>query len=602
MHAAPRKLSRINDPVYEKDYGNSDKVYGNNDKVYSSNNKLHASGGKHSFRRSVSPDSRSTSPKDRSMYGKGNGMYGNSRLDPRMRRDSDRDCRDSRDYGKYSRKENREERERDRSPRDRKWNDYKEKSREKEGEGSRITTCGDWTEHYSSSRKKYYYNCKTEVSQWEKPKEWADLEKSRQAAKEPAKLNCDRNVRGSQDKHSSDHRASPLTTSSSGINNRPRENRTRREVSNHEGRGSESSATRDTEISSSNDATPTSEGEESNNRNEQSHNLHPPGVVSLSAALPRLTSQPTPGLSHTQPGPGPGGSYDVMKSIATALRLSSSAPLSTPMRVSSAHAQQNPLSSSRQPSIHTVTSSQMSPQSPPTPTQEDRLPSPAPSSLSSLSAVSPLTALRAAPVSLTPSLGRLYKEPLIGHVLGWPAEHLEKACNKVSEDHHSVTSHVITKVSAELKMARSLVRLAEIQATLQEQRILFLRQQSADLEGLGRPQHSRGDRDHMSRERDHNSRDRDRLYANFNRDPEDHLMRDHTSSSRDLRDHHTGGGSSRDLPGGSRDQASGSRGDRNHVMGSSSNSSHASHALLSRGISRENHESSGWGGGAALHK
>ena len=36
-------------------------------------------------------------------------------------------------------------------------------------------------------------------------------------------------------------------------------------------------------------------------------------------------------------------------------------------------------------------------------------------------------------------------------------------------------------------MARSLVRLAEIQATLQEQRILFLRQQMADLERVERP-------------------------------------------------------------------------------------------------------------------
>ncbi|XP_008479563.1 WW domain-containing adapter protein with coiled-coil-like, partial [Diaphorina citri] len=36
----------------------------------------------------------------------------------------------------------------------------------------RITRIGDWSEHISSSGKKYYYNCKTEVSQWEKPKEW----------------------------------------------------------------------------------------------------------------------------------------------------------------------------------------------------------------------------------------------------------------------------------------------------------------------------------------------------------------------------------------------------------------------------------------------
>merc|ERR1712202_7384 len=59
--------------------------------------------------------------------------------------------------------------------------------------------------------------------------------------------------------------------------------------------------------------------------------------------------------------------------------------------------------------------------------------------------------------------------------------------------------HGITKVSADLKMARSLVRLAEIQATLQEQRILFLRQQMTDLERVDRPN---------SREK---SRDRDSL-------------------------------------------------------------------------------------------
>lgn len=32
----------------------------------------------------------------------------------------------------------------------------------------------DWSEHISSSGKKYYYNCRTEVSQWEKPKEWLE--------------------------------------------------------------------------------------------------------------------------------------------------------------------------------------------------------------------------------------------------------------------------------------------------------------------------------------------------------------------------------------------------------------------------------------------
>ena len=41
---------------------------------------------------------------------------------------------------------------------------------------------------------------------------------------------------------------------------------------------------------------------------------------------------------------------------------------------------------------------------------------------------------------------------------------------KMSEDLHTIGNLHVTKVSAELKMARSLVRVADIQATLQEQR------------------------------------------------------------------------------------------------------------------------------------
>jgi len=85
-------------------------------------------------------------------------------------------------------------------------------------------------------------------------------------------------------------------------------------------------------------------------------------------------------------------------------------------------------------------------------------------------------------VTLTPTLAKLYKEHLIGHVQSWPAEGLERGSHRLEEEAHQISSHGITRVSAELKMARSLVRLAEIQATLQEQRILFLRQQMIDME------------------------------------------------------------------------------------------------------------------------
>lgn len=54
--------------------------------------------------------------------------------------------------------------------------------------------------------------------------------------------------------------------------------------------------------------------------------------------------------------------------------------------------------------------------------------------------------------------------------------------NKLSDEIAVQSAIQLSKVSADLKMARSMVRLADIQATLQEQRILFLREQIKSLE------------------------------------------------------------------------------------------------------------------------
>eukprot|EP00090_Calanus_glacialis_P035099 TRINITY_DN59996_c0_g1_i1.p1 TRINITY_DN59996_c0_g1~~TRINITY_DN59996_c0_g1_i1.p1 ORF type:complete len:615 (+),score=181.37 TRINITY_DN59996_c0_g1_i1:69-1913(+) len=482
-----------------------------------------------SFRRSSSPDreggDRGRGDRgDNSMYSKYNNhrqerdynnKYGNSRKDIR---DTDRD--------------------RDRSPRDRKSWDYKEKSREKDGvDRGNTSTCNDWTEHKSSSGKKYYYNSKTEVSQWEKPREWVEAEKSRQTQMDksrdwceqdkvrtaPAKLHCDRNSRSSQDKHSLDgHRSSPLSSASSlagqgvggsGMLGRHRDRRNDRgggsntpshsyqghtptSLHNHNStpnnhhdthhpnhlnfhrenshRISESSVGEGGEDRG--DATPTSEGEGEHHPAPGDQVMHPGGAVSLSAAIPRITSQPQFGLSvSTQPGPGPG---------SLSVRLPLGHPNSYPLP-------------------HPSPLSMYGHSSPPTPTH-DSLPSP--SVVSPLSSRLPQNSLGQMgsmgqlhpPIQLTPSLSRLYKEPLIGHVLGWPAEQVERGCNRISEEAHQISSHGITKVSADLKMARSLVRLAEIQATLQEQRILFLRQQMADLERVDRPNSREKSRDRES--------------------------------------------------------------------------------------------------------
>jgi hypothetical protein len=84
--------------------------------------------------------------------------------------------------------------------------------------------------------------------------------------------------------------------------------------------------------------------------------------------------------------------------------------------------------------------------------------------------------------TLTPSLANYFRENLIEHVTGWPADLAERQANKYADEAHNLGSLNCTRVSAELKMARSLVRLTEIQATLQEQRILFVRQQIKEVD------------------------------------------------------------------------------------------------------------------------
>ncbi|XP_033169360.1 WW domain-containing adapter protein with coiled-coil homolog isoform X1 [Drosophila mauritiana] len=83
-------------------------------------------------------------------------------------RDRDRDLRDLRD-----KRDRGSDRDRDMYKKDK----YADK-RERSDRGERTARYGDWSEHVSSSGKMYYYNCKTEISQWEKPKEWVDRERN----------------------------------------------------------------------------------------------------------------------------------------------------------------------------------------------------------------------------------------------------------------------------------------------------------------------------------------------------------------------------------------------------------------------------------------
>ncbi|KAH0535648.1 WW domain-containing adapter protein with coiled-coil-like isoform X2 [Cotesia glomerata] len=451
---------------------------------------------------------------------------------------------------------------------------------------------GDWSEHLSSSGKKYYYNCKTEVSQWEKPREWIVRNDSRQ------RQSNDYSTRSSHDKHSNSRANSSNIRDSksrqidkreywgscSGSNQpsnsvgsssrddllslssrerdkeqrerdreqrereRDREQREReRELQQQQREREQQQRDRDDMCGgerqsqdmdiSPGDSTPTSETQTS------LHDTMPQGPVLLATALPRLSSHPPTSLPSTtgklsssptthssQPGnsnaPGPPvtlanlprllsqitGSKDqnditpkqALQTIQTALFLSRQQSGSSDRGCNDLMA---PLKVDTSGNVNSTN------EGPPTPTHSEtqdcidarKMVSPgglnaSVQGLSSLQGVSTLGSLgslgsagglqalsRVQPPltpSLTPSLANHYREDLTQHVRAFPADILEKQAQKLSEEAHTMGSLQCTRVSAELKTARSLVRLTEIQATLQEQRILFLRQQIHTLEEL----------------------------------------------------------------------------------------------------------------------
>ncbi|XP_073975697.1 WW domain-containing adapter protein with coiled-coil wacky isoform X7 [Rhodnius prolixus] len=270
---------------------------------------------------------------------------------------------------------------------------------DKRDERERVVRVGDWSEHISSSGKKYYYNCKTEVSQWEKPREWVDP-RPQLSSRHNYAQQTNRTVDGAQ-------------------------------------------CATDMEICSG-DSTPISE-------------CSPGGVGSGGGSVVVVV-------------PGSGGTQEV-------------APQANAPGPPSTHTP-----------IHVDTSTLPQDAGPPTPTHSEtqdctdarKLVSP-PSSLSSLQSLAAgctlAAAVRAQAPNLTPSLANHYRDDLVNHVRGWQADAQEKQAQKLSEEAHGLGS-MCTRVSAELKCARSIVRLTEIQATLQEQRVLFLRQQIKNLEEL----------------------------------------------------------------------------------------------------------------------
>ncbi|XP_028290197.1 WW domain-containing adapter protein with coiled-coil isoform X3 [Gouania willdenowi] len=413
----------------------------------------------------------------------------------------------------------------------------------------------DWSEHISSSGKKYYYNCRTEVSQWEKPKEWLEREQKQKETTKTAVVNSFPKDR--------DYRREAMQASAPGFTG-PKSAQVEKPsaaagaTQSLSSSGSGSLNTSSGPAGSSASTVPVSPVLQSPappllqdpsllrqllpalqtalQLNNASVDMAKINEV-LTAAVTQASLQ---SMLHKILTAGP-SAFNITTILSQAAQLNQAAQQSnqSPMsltsdassprsyvspRISTPQTNAGPLkpllstpTAISQPKVSTAAVKQTShpqpsPQQPFTSEKQQshdaapaasprtlqrqgsqRSPSPGPNHVASgsssnnapNSASNPSSASTTRPsCSFTPTLAAHFNENLIKHVQGWPAEHAEKQASRLREEAHTMGSICMSENCTELKNLRSLVRVSEIQATLREQRILFLRQQIKELEKL----------------------------------------------------------------------------------------------------------------------
>ncbi|XP_075994382.1 WW domain-containing adapter protein with coiled-coil isoform X3 [Genypterus blacodes] len=420
----------------------------------------------------------------------------------------------------------------------------------------------DWSEHISSSGKKYYYNCRTEVSQWEKPKDWLEREQRQKETPKTAVVNTfpkDRDYRreamqaatgpgftsaksAQVEKPSSTHHSQSSSCGSGSLNpssGPPGSSASTVPVSpvlqspappllqdptllrqllpalqsalqlnnasvdmakiNEVLTAAVTQASLQSMLhkiltagpSAFNLTTLFSQAAQLSSQAQQSNQS--PMSLTSDASSPR--SYVSPRISTPQTNAGP------LKPLLGTQPVISQPKVGTAVAKQASHSQpstQQPLSSDKQHSHDATTASPRTLQrqgrfqhrGPGQMLISQRSPSPGSNHLNSSShapnsASAPSNSSASRPsCSFTPSLAAHFNEALIKHVQGWPAEHAEKQASRLREEAHTMGSICMSENCTELKNLRSLVRVCEIQATLREQRILFLRQQIKELEKL----------------------------------------------------------------------------------------------------------------------
>ncbi|XP_050542788.1 WW domain-containing adapter protein with coiled-coil homolog [Daktulosphaira vitifoliae] len=515
MHA--RKLQRISDGYYDKNpshqYQNSKYLVSKN----SSNDQKYGSvrGNGTSY---PSPG-RSSPSRDRSYSSK------SSYHSQKSHRDKERDSRDyksrnSDKYSDYSRSpKDRRSRDEYRTNHDRitpekmvvhsvKWSNSSRDSRDSRESGQRkvvhsscqssgsssnnrnsrsgessVTKVGDWSEHTSSSGKKYYYNCKTEVSQWDQPREWLEaypvsqptrtqyhhdkhsnssLMRSSSMSNHVNKISQQVNCSSRQSSHHQKDTYWNQTRSNNHTNVSQSHHVPECNIDRLDQEGTtiinscDSSQTQDMELCSG-DSTPTSE---------------------KSYQLPSVTTQ-RHNSSISQSQIKIGTETNILTNNDSCERTNVDSGSTTP-----------PLSIIPQnlgDSLST-TNNNTTERSPPTPNSDTNVQenkgSPVTNHTEQVVQTNAVISYRQLGSTTTPIISNYVRDDLTSHVKSWPADILAKQAQKLSEEAHILGSVHCSRVSAELKYARSIVRLTEVQASLLEHKVLFLQQQIKTLEKL----------------------------------------------------------------------------------------------------------------------
>ncbi|KAK2895618.1 hypothetical protein Q8A73_015106 [Channa argus] len=324
----------------------------------------------------------------------------------------------------------------------------------------------DWTEHISSSGKKYYYNCRTEVSQWEKPKDLLEREQRQKDSVKMAANSFPRDMDYRQEalqdgqSYNKDHIRGPMNNGSMDM-----------AKLNEVLAAAVTQASLRSVLHKLLTAGPafnvTALLSAAQHSNQAQHSSQSPVSLTSDASSPRPYVSPRNGTPQSN-----------QKSLLT---VHPSSITSSQTRGSISAAKQGPAPLPQ--------GAEKRPEDPRTHQQRSQetmctgsnVPGAA---LPHGSSGSTSQSQAETPSCFTPTLATHFDESLIRHIQGWPSENTEKQAARLREDLHNMGSLYMSEICTEMKNLRSLVRVCEIQATLREQRILFLRQQSKELDKL----------------------------------------------------------------------------------------------------------------------